>query len=73
MGHSPVCQYCFEFINDYPLKHSRIEPIAFVHSYGQGRVFNYELGHDVKALEPAPVRRLFARGAEWAATGAVKD
>jgi len=51
----------------------RVEPIAFVHSYGQGRVFNYELGHDVEALQPAPVRRLFARGTEWAATGDVKD
>jgi len=42
-------------------------PMAFVLTYGQGRVFHCVLGHDVKAFEPEPVKTLYRRGAAWAA------
>jgi len=51
----------------------RVEPLAFTHTYGKGRVYTYLFGHDVQALKVPGVRKLFARGAEWAATGGVKD
>lgn len=49
----------------------KVEPIAWTNSFGQGRVFFTTLGHDATALFQPPVRRLFARATEWAATGAV--
>jgi type 1 glutamine amidotransferase len=42
-------------------------PIAFVLTYGKGRVFHTVLGHDVKALSPAGVGDLFRRAAAWTA------
>ena len=42
-------------------------PMAFVFSYGQGRVFHSPLGHDVKAFEAPSVGELFRRGCAWAA------
>lgn len=51
----------------------KVEPLAFTLSYGKGRVYHHCFGHDVKAVEDAPVARLLARGAEWAATGNVAD
>ena len=50
----------------------KTEPLAFVHTYGAGRVFNNCFGHDVKALENPTIQQLIVRGTEWAATGAVK-
>ena len=41
--------------------------MAFVHAYGKGRVFHSVLGHDAKALTPAPVQELFRRGTAWTA------
>jgi len=32
---------------------------------GKGRVFHCVLGHDVKALEPPPVRALYRRATAW--------
>jgi type 1 glutamine amidotransferase len=56
----------------------RHEPMATVASYGKGRVFHTPLGHvwtDVPATRATwsdpQLRLLLARGAEWAATGAV--
>ncbi len=43
------------------------EPLAFILSYGQGRVFQHEFGHDVQALSIPAVRTLIARGTAWAA------
>lgn len=42
-------------------------PMAFVREFGRGRVFLTTLGHDVKALAPAPVQALIQRGTAWAA------
>ncbi len=49
----------------------KVEPLAFILSYGKGRVYHHCYGHDVKAVEYPPVDKLLARGAEWAATGKV--
>ena len=56
----------------------RHEPMATAGTFGEGRVFHTPLGHVWKGV-PATratwgdpqLRRLVARGAEWAATGAV--
>lgn len=45
----------------------KIYPMAFCFNYEKGRVFHCVLGHDGKALEPAPVGELFRRGTSWAA------
>jgi type 1 glutamine amidotransferase len=42
-------------------------PMAFVQSYGKGRVFHCVLGHDAKALGFAGVGELYRRGTAWAA------
>ncbi len=42
-------------------------PMAFVLTYGKGRVFHCPLGHDVKAFEAPGVLELFRRGTAWAA------
>jgi len=42
-------------------------PIAFVLTYGKGRVFHCVLGHDVRAFETPDVLELFRRGTAWAA------
>ncbi|MFY9342748.1 MAG: family 16 glycoside hydrolase [Planctomycetota bacterium] len=54
------------------------EPMATVASFGKGRVFHTPLGHTWKGVVQSraswhdpQLRRLVARGSEWAATGAV--
>lgn len=42
-------------------------PMAFVCSFGKGRVFHCVLGHNAKALSPEPVQELYRRGTVWAA------
>jgi len=42
-------------------------PMAFVFSYGKGRVFHTPLGHDVKVIETPSVAELLRRGCRWAA------
>jgi uncharacterized protein len=42
-------------------------PMAFVHTYGQGRVFLTTLGHDVKAFNQGSVPQLIRQGCAWAA------
>lgn len=42
-------------------------PMAFVFTYGKGRVFHSPLGHDAAALANPPVAELFRRGAAWVA------
>ena len=42
-------------------------PMAFVFSYGEGRVFHSPLGHDVAAMSAPGARELFRRGCAWAA------
>ncbi len=47
------------------------EPMLFTIDYGKGRVFHTTLGHDVKSVNCVGFATTFARGVEWAATGAV--
>ena len=42
-------------------------PMAFVQTFGKGRVFHTTLGHDVKALTMPCTSELIRRGAVWAA------
>jgi uncharacterized protein len=42
-------------------------PIAFVLTYGKGKVFHCVLGHDAKALTNPSVGELFRRGTAWTA------
>jgi type 1 glutamine amidotransferase len=42
-------------------------PMAFVLTYGKGRVFHTPLGHDVKALTMPGVAELIRRGTVWTA------
>jgi type 1 glutamine amidotransferase len=50
----------------------KTEPLVFTKKYGNGRVVHNAFGHDGKALSNPNVRKIIARGAEWAATGKVK-
>jgi putative heme-binding domain-containing protein len=45
----------------------RDEPMAMVHDYGKGRVFQTVLGHDPASLRVAGVAELIRRGTAWAA------
>jgi type 1 glutamine amidotransferase len=47
------------------------QPMLWTLNYGQGRVFADMLGHDAAAVNTLGAATVFARGAEWAATGAV--
>ncbi len=47
------------------------EPILWTVAYGKGRVFHTALGHNVTAVQEPGFIASFARGTEWAATGAV--
>ena len=47
------------------------EPMLMVIPYGKGRVFHTTLGHAVEAVNGLGFQITFARGTEWAATGAV--
>jgi type 1 glutamine amidotransferase len=42
-------------------------PMAFVLTYGKGRVFHCVLGHDLQAIQPPGVQDLYRRGAAWTA------
>ncbi len=42
-------------------------PMAFVFTYGKGRVFHSPLGHDAAALSNPSVAELFRRGTAWVA------
>jgi type 1 glutamine amidotransferase len=67
-GDAPI-HVLVEADSDYSKK---TEPLAFTVRYGQGRVFHETFGHDGKALVNESVRKLIARGTEWAATGEVQ-
>lgn len=47
------------------------EPVVWVNTYGQGRVYHNALGHDVEALSDPALQEWMRRGVEWAATGSV--
>ncbi|MCI0640937.1 MAG: ThuA domain-containing protein [Gemmataceae bacterium] len=43
------------------------EPMAWVATYGKGRVYHNVMGHDVEAMQSAGFKTLLVRGVEWAA------
>jgi len=47
------------------------EPMVWTVPFGSGRVVHMTLGHDLEAMGQPGFVEAFARGAEWAATGAV--
>ena len=49
----------------------RDEPIVWTNAFGAGRTLHITLGHDLSALQQPGLQAAFARGVEWAATGAV--
>jgi type 1 glutamine amidotransferase len=49
------------------------EPMLLTIQYGKGRVFHTTLGHDVAAMQCVGFITTLQRGAEWAATGQVKQ
>lgn len=49
------------------------EPMLMTIRYGKGRVFHTALGHDPEAMRSAGFIVTLLRGAEWAATGRVKQ
>jgi len=49
----------------------RDEPIVWTTAFGRGRSVHITLGHDLSAMSQPGFLTAFARGAEWAATGAV--
>ncbi|MCX7871796.1 MAG: ThuA domain-containing protein [Verrucomicrobiae bacterium] len=48
------------------------EPLAFIREYGKGRVFHHTFGHDGKAINNPAIKKIIARGTEWAAKGTVE-
>jgi type 1 glutamine amidotransferase len=56
---------------DKPRGTGKDEPVIWVNHYGQGRVYNNALGHDVEALSDPMLQKWLRRGVEWAATGKV--
>ena len=48
------------------------EPVIWVNTYGEGRVYNNALGHDVEAMSNPHFQTWLRRGAIWAATGKVE-
>jgi uncharacterized protein len=49
------------------------EPSLFTITYGKGRIFHTALGHDPQAMSCVGFLVTLQRGAEWAATGKVKQ
>ncbi|MGN6446438.1 ThuA domain-containing protein [Amnibacterium sp.] len=47
------------------------QPIAWINQYGAGRCFTITIGHDIDTFRRIEFIRMFPRGVEWAATGAV--
>lgn len=48
------------------------QPIAWINEYGAGRSFTITIGHDIDTFRRIEFIRMFPRGVEWAATGAVR-
>ncbi len=53
------------------LAQGREKPLIWTTAYGKGRVFHTALGHDLDAMQTPGFVATYARGTEWAATGAV--
>lgn len=50
-----------------------MEPVMFEGKFGKGRSFNLILGHDEQVMKNIGFQTLLLRGAEWSATGKVKQ
>jgi uncharacterized protein len=72
---SEVLATAFSDIKIDPKKNSnKHEPVVWVAKYGEGRVVENVLGHDVPAMKNSPgFQVLLVRGVEWAATGEAKS
>jgi uncharacterized protein len=68
-GDAPI-HVLIEAYSDWSKK---VEPLIFWQDYGKGRVVHNAYGHDGKALATPEVRKIIARGTEWAATGKVAE
>jgi type 1 glutamine amidotransferase len=55
-----------------PKNTDKDEPMVWVAKYGQGRVCENVMGHDVPAMQDLGFQTLLIRGVEWVATGDVK-
>ena len=51
----------------------RDEPLMFTITYGKGRIFHTMIGHDPSSMSCVGFTVTLQRGAEWAATGKVKQ
>ncbi|WP_152053683.1 ThuA domain-containing protein [Tautonia marina] len=58
---------------DLPRGTGKDEPVIWVNTFGQGRVYNNVLGHDPTAISNPHYQEWMRRGVEWAATGEVQD
>ncbi len=47
------------------------EPLIWTRDYGKGRMYHTALGHDLDAMQAPGFVSTYARGVEWAASGAV--
>ena len=52
-----------------PKNTGKDEPMVWISKYGQGRVCQNALGHDVEAMQSPGFQTLLVRCVEWAATG----
>jgi type 1 glutamine amidotransferase len=66
-GHRVLC----EALDDHEKGTKKKEPLVWVLTYGQGRVFHNALGHAADQMKGPGFQLLQARGTEWAATGKV--
>jgi type 1 glutamine amidotransferase len=58
---------------DLPRGTGKDEPVIWVNTFGEGRVYNNVLGHDPEAISNPDYQEWMRRGVEWAATGEVQD
>ncbi|HUG92023.1 MAG TPA: ThuA domain-containing protein [Planctomycetaceae bacterium] len=52
-----------------PKNTGKDEPMVWINKYGEGRVVQNALGHDVEAMQSPGFQTLLVRCVEWAATG----
>ncbi len=55
-----------------PKNTDKNEPVVWVAKYGEGRVCENSMGHDVAAMQDLGFQTLLIRGVEWVATGTAK-
>lgn len=58
---------------DKPRGTGKDEAMVWVNQYGEGRVVQNAMGHDVEAMADPMYRELMRRCVEWAATGSVQS